>query len=304
MAANGISPKALALLGCLVAVTAAVAAAAAALAPHDAPRCGVLPRSNPWNQRVDGLPARRISHTWVRHLGAGLPLVADFSMPYTTVGRRQRGVPVRFYYRSDPGPYPIPRNAPVEPSPDRHVIVIDRDRCRLYELYKARRRAGGRRWQAGSGAIFNLRSNRLRPRGETSADAAGLPIFPGLARFDEVERGTIDHAIRFTGECVRRTFVYPARHSDGRCHGRNAPPMGTRFRLRADFDLSGFPPQARAILVALQRYGMILADSGPSWNVIGAPSEGWSEDELAMLDRVHGGDFEVVDTRSLPKPGA
>jgi hypothetical protein len=304
MAAKLTSPRVLVLLaGTLALAAAAIAVVALALPADDAPRCSVLPRSNPWNQRVDELPALHRSPAYVRNFGADLPLMADFTMPYTTVGRSQRRVPVRFFYRSDPGPYPIPRDAPVEPGVDRHVIVIDRDRCRLYELYKARRRAGGRRWQAGSGAIFDLRSNRLRPSGLTSADAAGLPIFPGLPRFGEVQRGKIDHAIRFTARCVRDTFVYPARHSDGRCHGRNAPPMGSRFRLRGDFDVSAFPPQAEVILTALQRYGMILADSGTPWSIIGAPSGGWSEDELATLDRVHGSDFEAVDTRSLPKPG-
>jgi hypothetical protein len=224
-------------------------------------------------------------------------------MPYTTVGKSQRRVHVSFFYHSDRGPYPIPRNPPNEGGHDRHVLIVDRDRCKLYELYKARRIGNGRRWRAGSGAIFNLRTNHLRPRGETSADAAGLPILPGLVRFDEVQRGVIDHAVRFTGECVRRTFVYPARHSDGRCHGRDAPPMGSRWRLKASFDVSGFPPQSQVILRALQRYGMLLADSGPVWNIIGAPSPSWDEGDLASLEQVKGRDFEAVDTSRLPKPG-
>jgi hypothetical protein len=212
-------------------------------------------------------------------------------------------VPVSFYYRreSDRGPYPIPRDAPVEEGSDRHVIVVDRDRCVLYELYAARRIAGGRSWRAGSGAVWSLRSNRLRPPGWTSADAAGLPILPGLARYEEVRSGEIDHALRFTVESPS-TFVYPARHSDGESSSRRLPPMGTRVRLKASFDVSGFPPQVQVILRALQRYGMILADTGAPWFISGAPSPGWDEDGLESLRRLVGNDFEVVDTRSLPKP--
>ncbi len=238
-------------------------------------------------------------------MGRDAPLFADFYMPYVSVGAHQRGVPVSFFYdsSSDHGLYPIPANAPVEPgTPDRHVLVVDRDRCKLYEVYKARRVGGGRRWKAGSGAIWNLRSNRLRPRGWTSADAGGLPILPGLARYDEIERGVIDHALRVTAHQVRDTFVYPARHSDGRSRSRRAPPMGTRIRLKASFDISGFPAQAQVILRALQQYGMIIADSGAPWFINGTPA-GWDRPQLGSLGLVHGADFEVVDTRSLPKPG-
>jgi hypothetical protein len=287
--------------------TAAVLAScdATALPLPDAPGCPVFPRDNPWNQRVDSLPAAKRSKTFVHWMGAGAPLYADFSMPYASVGANQRRVPVSFFYdsSSDHGPYPIPPNAPVEPgTPDRHVLIVDRARCKLYELYKARKVRGGRRWKAGSGAIWNLRSNRLRPYGWTSADAAGLPILPGLARFDEVQRGVIDHALRVTGEQVRNTFVYPARHSDGRSSSRNAPPMGTHFRLKASFDVSAFPPQAQVILRALQQYGMILADSGAPWFISGTPP-GWDSSQLKSLEAVRGSDFEVVDTSSLPKPG-
>jgi hypothetical protein len=288
-----------------VAITT-LATCAIGLPARDAPGCTVLPSNNPWNQRVDGAPVQRLSAAYVNHLGRNRSLFADFSMPYVTVSGSQKRVPVRFYYgrESDRGPYPIPPNAPIQGgTPDRHVVVLDRDNCRLYELYKARRVAGGRRWRAGSGAIWNLRSNRLRPRGWTSADAAGLPIFPGLARFDEVSQGNLDHAIRFTAEGVRDTYVYPARHSDGRAHGRGAPPMGTRFRLRASFDTSRFPPQARAVLEGLKRYGMILADSGPAWSLAGAPSPGWDLGDLETLRRVKGRDLEVVDTSGLPQPG-
>src|SRR5262245_39076976 len=233
-------------LALLVAVVALAPSGSRALPLPGAPRCPVFPPDNPWNQRVDGLSAAKRSNTIIRHMGANRPLYADFSMPYATVGGNQRKVPVRFYYESDRGPYPIPPNAPVERgTPDRHVLIVDRDHCKLYELYKARKVGGGRRWKAGSGAVFDLRSNRLRPYGATSADAAGLPILPGLARYDEIQRGVIDHAIRVTGEQVRNTFVYPARHSDGRSRSLQAPPMGTRIRLKASFDVSRFPPQAR-----------------------------------------------------------
>jgi hypothetical protein len=217
-------------------------------------------------------------------------------------------VPVSFEYgdESDRGPYPIPPNAPIEggrsSTGDRHVIVVDRDRCRLYELYAAYPLGGGRRWRAGSGAIWSLRSNRLRPRGWTSADAAGLPILPGLARFEELRGGGIDHALRFTAPRTRRAYVYPARHFASDSSDPSLPPMGLRVRLRRDFGTSGFPPQAQAVLRALKRYGAILADNGAPWFIGGAPSRGWDNDDLHSLGRVHGRDFEVVDTGRLPRP--
>jgi hypothetical protein len=295
------------LLTCVAALSL-VGGALVALAtgrPVDgAPSCTVFPPDNPWNQRVDQLPVAANSGTLIGSMGARERLFPDFTIPFTTVGQGRRKVPVRFHYRreSDRGPYPIPRNAPIEEGSDRHVIVVDRDRCVLYELYGARRIAGGKRWRAGSGATWSLRSNRLRPRGWTSADAAGLPILPGLARYDEVAAGAIDHALRFTTGDPRDAYVYPARHSDGESHSRRLPPMGLRLRLRARFDVSRFPPQAQAILNGLKRYGMILADTGAPWFISGAPSPGWDDDELETLDRVVGSDFEVVDTRALPKP--
>ena len=181
--------------------------------------------------------------------------------------------------------------------------MVDRSRCRLFELFAAHPRAGGRRWEAGSGAIWDLRSNRLRPRGWTSADAAGLPILPGLARYEEVRRGRIDHALRFTAERTRRAFVYPARHFASELDDADLPAMGQRLRLRASFDISGFPRQSRVVLSALKRYGMILADNGSSWYVSGAPNRGWDNDDLhSPLGRVPGRAFEVVDTSRLPRP--
>jgi hypothetical protein len=298
-------PIILALALAAAAVTA-VATGAIGLPPAKAPACPVLPADNPWNQPVDRAPALSRSAAYTEHLGANASVFADFSIPYVTVPRSQRRVPVHFHYwrESDRGRYPIPRNAPVERgTPDRHLLVLDRDNCRLYELYKARPVKGGKSWRAGSGAIWNLRSNRLRPKGWTSADAAGLPILPGLARFEEVRRGVIDHALRFTAEGIHNTYVYPARHTDGRSGSSGAPPMGSRFRLRASFDTSGFPPQSRVILEALKRYGMILADSGPAFSLGGAPG-GWNRDDLDALRRVKGRDLEAVDTSGLPQPGA
>jgi hypothetical protein len=310
-----------------IAVAAALAAAlaafcAAALAPArplpGAPKCPLFPRSSHWNQRVDRLPVHPNSAAIVRSIGLGDHMHADFGsgrweggpigIPSTTVSARQRRVPVSFEYadESDRGPYPVPRNAPVEggrsSDGDRHVIVVDRGRCRLYELFAAYPVDGGRRWRAGSGAIWNLRSNRMRPAGWTSADAAGLPILPGLARFDEVRRGAIDHALRFTARRTRRAYVYPARHFASDLTDPDLPAMGQRLRLRRDYDISRFPRQARVVLRALKRYGMILADNGSPWYVSGAPHRGWNNDDLHSLHRVPGRAFEVVDTSRLPRP--
>jgi hypothetical protein len=278
----------------------------------------VFPADNPWNQRVDGLPVLPSSDAIVRSIGASDHMHADFGsgryaggpigIPYVTVPRRQRRVPVSFDYadESDRGRYPIPRRVPVEggrsSDGDRHVIVVDRSRCRLYELFDAHPLAGGARWHAGSGAIFNLRSNRLRPRGWTSADAAGLPILPGLARYPEVRRGHIDHALRFTVSETRRAFIYPARHFASSLTDADLPAMGQRLRLKRGYDISPFPRQSRVVLRALKRYGMIVADNGSSWYVSGAPSRGWDNDDLHSLHGVPGSAFEVVDTSRLPRP--
>jgi hypothetical protein len=280
--------------------------------------CPVFPADNHWNLRVDRLPVLTNSDAIVRSIGAGEHMHADFGsgryqgapigIPYATVPRRRRGVPVSFQYagESDRGRYPIPRRVPVEggraSDGDRHVIVVDRSRCRLNELFDAHPLKGGSRWRAGSGAIFNLRSNRLRPRGWTSADAAGLPILPGLARYPEVRRGRIDHALRFTASETRRAFIYPARHFASNLTDPDLPAMGQRLRLKAGFDISRFPRQSRIVLRALKRYGMILADNGSSWYVSGAPSRGWDNDDLHSLHDVPGSAFEVVDTSRLPRP--
>jgi hypothetical protein len=235
---------------------------------------------------------------------------APNGIPFAIVSKHTRRVHVSFQYasESDRRPYPLPRGVPIEGGPgssgDRHVIVVDRDSCLEYELFAAYPHNGGRQWTAGSGAVFNLRSNHLRPAGWTSADAAGLPILPGLARYDEVARGVIDHALRFTASCTARAYVYPARHQASTCSGQNLPPMGLRVRLKAGVNISRLPYQARVIAAALKRYGMILADNGSPWYISGAPNARWSDDGLHQLNQLRGRNFEVVDTRSLPHPGA
>jgi hypothetical protein len=222
-----------------------------------------------------------------------------FGIPYIVIDSATPAVPVRFDYadESDPGPYPIPHNAPIEggsgSSGDRHVLVIDRDRWILYELFAAY--PLGNSWQAGSGAVFDLGSNALRPAGWTSADAAGLPIFPGLVRYDEVvEQAEIRHALRFTAQRTRRGYVVPARHFASSDTSSTRPPMGMRVRLKAAVDISGYPASAQVVLTALKTYGMILADNGGNWFVSGAPDARWNDAELNTLKRIRGSDFEVV----------
>jgi len=285
---------------------------------RQAPRCLLFPANNPWHTRVDTLPVAANSATMIAAIGAEDSLVPSFGsglsqrdhapigMPYNVVGARQKKVRVSFLYRSDKGPYPISQGVRIQGGPnstgDRHAIIVDRDRCILYELWALYPQGNG--WRAGSGAIWNLRSNRLRPNGLTSADAAGLPILPALVRYDEVARGAILHALRFTAPRTRAAHVYPARHDASDSNDPNLPPMGLRLRLRASFDVSGFPPQARVILVALKRYGMLLSDNGLPWYFSGVPDLRWNNRDLDTLSRVKGSDFEVVNTSSLPKPGA
>jgi hypothetical protein len=293
----------LALLVALVAVPAAQA-----LRLPAAPRCPIFPRTNAWNQRVDRWPVAPDSDRIIASMGADKGLHPDFGsglyagapigIPYVVVHATQRKYRVSFQYadESDKGPYPIPRNVPIEggrnSGGDRHALIVDRERCRLYELYALYPSGSG--WRAGSGAIWSLRSNALRPAGWTSADAAGLPILPGLARYDEVARGVIDHALRFTVDRTRRAFVPPARHYASDSNDPSLPPMGLRVRLKANVDVSGFPPQARIVLTALKRYGMLVADNGSSWFITGAPNRGWDNDDLHALGRVKGSSFEVV----------
>ncbi len=277
--------------------------------------CPVFPASSPWNERVDRLPVAKGSAALIASIGDG-SVHADFGsglwdgshigIPYVVVhGRATPKSRVSFEYadESDKGPYPIPAGVPIEGYPksgsgDRHALIVDRDSCRLYELY-ALQRSGGR-WTAGSGAIWNLRSTALRPAGWTSADAAGLPVLPGLARWaGDASTGVIRHALRFTVERTRRAYVYPARHYASDSTDPSLPPMGLRVRLKASVDISKLPRQARIVAQALKTYGMILADNGSNWYVSGAPSPKWSNDELHALGRLRGSDFEVVDTSRL-----
>ncbi|HZE04881.1 MAG TPA: hypothetical protein VE127_06645 [Solirubrobacteraceae bacterium] len=280
--------------------------------------CPVFPADNPWNQRVDRLPVARDSARIIARIGLRDPVHPDFGtmwngapngIPYAIVSSHTHRVFVRFRYasESDGHDYPLPRNVPIEGGPhatgDRHVIVLDRSTCTDYELYDARPQDNGHFWNAGSGAIFRLRSDRLRPAGWTSADAAGLPILPGLARYDEIAAGAIDHALRFTAPCTGNRYIYPARHAAPSCGGPFAPPMGLRVRLKASVNISRLPYQARVVATALKRYGLILADNGSPWYISGAPNRRWNDAALHALDRLRGRDFQVVDTRSLPHPG-
>jgi hypothetical protein len=297
----------LALLGLGVAVSSA------ARLPQ-APACPVFPATSPWNQCVDKLPVAPNSTAIVNAIGAGDTMHADFGsglweggpigIPITVVRGTQAKSRVAFEYtgESDKGPYPIPANVAIEggrgSDGDRHALIVDRDRCKLYELFALYPTSGGG-WRAGSGAVFDLRSNRLRPAGWTSADAAGLAILPGLARYEEVAKGRIDHALRFTVRETRRAYVWPARHFASDKTDPSLPPMGLRFRLKRSYPIGGFPRQARIVLQALKEYGMILADNGSNWYVSGAPHPKWSNDQLHALHRVPGSAFEVVDGTKL-----
>jgi len=288
---------------------ACLGGAAQALRVPSAPSCPVFPASNPWNKRVDQLPVTQNSTAIIGSIGAGTGLHADFGsglwegspigIPFDVVSRSTPRARVTFEYddESDHLGYPIPKGVHVEGGSDHHALLLDKSACRLYELGGLERRQG--RWRAWAGATWSLRSNRVRPAGWTSADAAGLAIFPGLARYDEVRRGVIDHALRFTVQRTRRAYIYPARHYASNLTSPNLPPMGLRVRLKASFDVRSFPRQARSVLVALKRYGMIVADNGADWYITGAPNRGWSNDQLHTLARVKGSDFEVVETRSL-----
>jgi hypothetical protein len=291
-------------------VPLALAAPATARPLPQAPDCPVFPETNVWNKPVRTLPLRKDSRTIVNAIGARLSLHADFGsglwdggpigIPITVVDSTTPMSTVDFDYadESDAGPYPIPDDVAIEGGPsadgDRHAILVGSESCTLYELF-----ALYPSWSAGSGAIWDLTSNALRPRGWTSADAAGLPILPGLARYDEVAAGSIDHALRFTVRRSRRAYIYPARHFASPYTGKSLPPMGLRLRLRRDFFIGSFPPQAQVVLRALKRYGMIVADNGSSWYVSGAPDPGWDNDDLHTLGRVKGSDFRAVATSTL-----
>jgi len=293
-------------------------ASAHALRLPGAPGCSIFPANNVWNERVDTLPVAANSAQLIASIGLSTGLHPDFGsglydaqpigIPFDVVSKSTPRSRVTFDYadESDKGPYPIPKTVHIEggnaSTGDRHALLVDKTACKLYELYALYPKPGGG-WKAGSGAIWSLRSNALRPAGWTSADAAGLPIFPGLARYDEVARGVIDHALRFTVARTRRAFVYPARHYASSSDDPSLPPMGLRVRLKATVDISCFPRQARIVLQALKTYGMIVADNGSNWYISGAPDPHWNNDDLHTLGRITGSDFEVVDSSSLPHPG-
>ena len=308
--------------------TAASKAAAAALflplvsrpgtPPPQIAGCDIFPGDNIWNTAVDSLPVHPNSANFINTIGADRGLHADFGsgvwppgsnspigIPFAIVDSSQPDVPIDFIWwpeESDDGPYPIPPDAPIEGGPDadgdRHVLVLERDNCILYELYAAEPQSDGS-WQAGNGARYDLHSHAPRPDGWTSADAAGLPILPGLVRYDEVASGEIRHAIRFTAPETQAAHLWPARHDASSETGANYPPMGLRLRLRADYDLSRFSPEVQVILQAFKTYGLILADNGSSWYISGAPDPRWDNDILHEMDVVTGADFEVVDVSSL-----
>jgi hypothetical protein len=269
--------------------------------------CPSFPADNAWNQRVIDLPVDPRSDQYMAAMNAGSRSLhpdfggdGEYGIPWTTVSGSQPRVPVSFDYssESDPGPYPIPPDAPVEiGAGDRHILVVDRDNCMLYETFDSHFVGPG--WHVGSGAIFDLRSNAVRPHGWTSADAAGLPILPGLARVDEVKAGRINHALRFTVQRTQRAFVWPARHQAGASTDPSLPPMGLRVRLKASYDISGFAPSAQVILTALKEYGMFLADNGGDWFISGEENPSWIDDELVQLKRVPASAFEVVQHGAL-----
>jgi hypothetical protein len=267
--------------------------------------CPILPATNVWNRRVDGLPIRADSATLLNRMGLTRYLHPDFGsfagygIPVNAVSSTTSLSTVSFTWpsESDAGPYPIPASPKIEGAGapgDRHLLMIDTKGCKLWELFAASKGANG--WNAGSGAIFDLRSNALRPDGWTSADAAGLPIYPGLARYDDVAAGVIAHALRFTAPETRNRHIYPARHHASSLTGTSYPPMGLRVRLKSNVDISGFGPQSRVILLALKRYGMILADNGSAYYITGAPDPRWDDDDLHDLHQIKGSMFEVVDT--------
>ncbi len=284
------------------AVATPVATPAPTHTPASSSTCPMFPASNVWNKDISKLPVASNSATMIAAIGLDARLHPDFDaigdgIPYNVVTSSTPTYKVSFEYadESDPGPYPIPASPKIESGSDRHMLLLDTSACRLYELYDATR--SGSSWHAGSGAIWNLRSNALRPAGWTSADAAGLPILPGLVLYSQVASGSINHAIRFTAPHTCG-FIYPARHETA-APCKTLPPMGLRLRLKASVDISGFGPQARVVLTALKKYGMILADNGSPWYITGEPSSHWNDDELHKLGNLTGADFEVVDTSGL-----
>lgn len=278
--------------------------------------CAIFPPDNPWNQDISAAPLDPNSANYLKFIadtGGNQFLHADFGgngeygIPYVVVGADQPLISLNitdYPEESDPGPYPIPIDAPVENGSDAHVIAVDEDNCMLYELYQAEYVAPY--WQAASAAKFDLTSNDLRPDGWTSADAAGLPIFPGLARYDEVQPeemnlAPINHALRVTFSETQKAYIHPATHYASDNTSSSAPPMGLRLRLKADYDLSGYSGQSLEILKALKKYGLIVADNGSNWYITGDQNTGWNDEDLNQLKEVPGSAFEVVKTGEIIK---
>jgi hypothetical protein len=301
------------LLVCLVAGGLPLADAFAGRSPPHEAGCPVFPANNPLNREVEHAPVDPNSAAYVASIGLGAHLHPDFGtnpgygIPYTVVGANQPRVPIAFSEfgeESEPGPYPIPPSAPVEGAGeegDRHVLVLQRGNCRLYELYSAQRHGSG--WEVGSGAVFNLRSNRLRPEGWTSADAAGLPILPLLVRYPEVRSGAIDHALRVTVPRTQRGYIHPATHLASSSSDPSLPPMGLRLRLKASYSLAGFHGESLIVLRALKRYGLIVADNGSPWYITGAPDPRWNDEDLEQIKRVPGSAFEAVQSGQIRHVG-
>jgi hypothetical protein len=299
---------------CALAALAAAAPSkhATSAGPHEY-GCPMLPANNALNRDISKAPVDPSSAAYIASIGATLHLHADFGtnpsygIPYVVVGAHQPRVPIKFSEfgaESEPGPYPVPPTAPVEGAGeegDRHVLVLQTHTCKLYELYSARRLGAG--WEAGSGAVFNLRSNALRPEGWTSADAAGLPIFPLLARYPEVHAGRIEHALRVTVARTQRGYIHPATHLASSSSDPSLPPMGLRLRLKASFDLAAYHGQALVILRALKRYGLIVADNGSSWYISGASDSRWSDEDLNQLKSVPGSAFEAISSGPILHKG-
>lgn len=277
--------------------------------------CPIFPKSSPWHEDIASLPVSPLSAQYIASIGAGLDLHPDFGheraygIPYAVVPANQPEVAIHFTAygdQSDPGPYPIPPNAPVEGGQnaggDRHVLVLQRGTCKLFELYDAHQLADGS-WDAASGAVFNLRSDRLRPDGWTSADAAGLSILAGLVRYDEIQRGYINHAIRFTVPQTQAGFIHPATHFASSSTDPALPPMGLRLRLEASYPITAFPRTDRIILQAMKTYGLIVADNGSPWFFQGATDPRWNDTVLDALKSVPGSAFEVVQTGPILHAG-
>lgn len=265
--------------------------------------CPIFPAKNIWNVPIDKLPVHPNSAQFIATEGANVSLHPDFgptaAIPFAIVPSTQPKVPIQFTDgQSDPGPYPIPSDASIEGGGDAHLIVLSQGECKLYEVFAASKKGDGT-WTGATGAVFDLRQNILRPDGWTSADAAGLPILPGLVKYDEVASGQIRHALRLTVPKTRNTYTWPARHYASHLDGDAYPAMGQRFRLKADYDISGFDPKVQVILQALKTYGLMLSDNGSAWYMTGAPDPRWNDDVLAQLKRIHGSDLEAVDVSSL-----